>query len=65
MKLPKSIAKPVDELRAVYLRMQPELVKWLDQEAKRQRRSRAYVVSQAVRMMRAFIEQIDRERLGE
>ncbi len=64
MKLPKTL-KRVDDLRPVYLRMEPELVRWLDREAKRQRRSRAYVVSQAVRMMRAFIDQVQREQLAE
>jgi len=64
MKLPKSI-KPADELRAVYLRLMPEHVAWLDQQAKKQRRSRAYVVTQAVRMLRAVVDQFERERLGE
>ncbi len=47
----------LEELRAVYLRMPPELVRWLDQEAKRRKRSRAYLITQACSMLRAFIEQ--------
>lgn len=54
--------KPQQERRPVYLRMTPELVAWLDLEAKRQRRSRAYVVSQAVRVLRAMLTQIDEEK---
>ncbi len=64
MKLPKTL-KPADELRPVYLRLKPEHVVWLDQQAKKQRRSRAYVVTQAVRMLRAVVDQFERERLGE
>jgi len=45
------------ELRAVYVRMPPELVRWLDREAKRRKRSRAYLITQACSMLRAFIEQ--------
>lgn len=51
-----------DASRPVYLRMERELVAWLDAEAKRQRRSRAYVVSQAVRLLRAVVEQMEAER---
>lgn len=47
----------VEELRTVYLRMPPELVRWLDREAKRRKRSRAYLITQACSMLRAFIEQ--------
>ena len=51
-----------EDLRAVYLRMEPELVAWLDAEAKKQRRSRAYVVSQAVRITRSVFDQLEHER---
>ena len=50
------------ELWPVYLRMAPDLVAWVDKQAKRQRRSRAYVIGQAVRMMRAFVEQVEQEQ---
>jgi predicted transcriptional regulator len=53
---------PGVELRPVYLRMTPELVAWLDAEAKRQRRSRAFVVSQAVRLMRATFKELEEQR---
>lgn len=56
------LTKPKPETRPVYLRMTPELVAWLDAEAKRQRRSRAFVVSQAVRLMRALFEQLEEQR---
>lgn len=58
----KRAEKPQPMLRPVYLRMSPELVSWLDSEARRQRRSRAYVVAQAVRVFRAMLEQIDQEK---
>lgn len=57
----KKPTKTKANVRAVYLRMEPELVAWLDNQAQRQRRSRAYVVSQAVRMMRAVVEQWETE----
>ncbi|QDU27477.1 hypothetical protein ETAA8_25650 [Anatilimnocola aggregata] len=60
MRLPGQIPKA--ETRAVYLRMTPELVAWLDQEAKRQRRSRAFVISQAVRLMRAWVKELEDQR---
>lgn len=50
------------ELRAVYARMAPELVAWLDSEAKRQRRSRAYVISQSVRVLRSVLSEFEQER---
>jgi predicted transcriptional regulator len=50
------------EVRAVYLRMTPELVAWLDAEAKRQRRSRAFIISQAVRLMRAMFTELEEQR---
>ena len=50
------------EVRAVYVRMEPELVAWLDQEAKRQRRSRAYVISQSVRVLRSVLAEFEQER---
>lgn len=53
------------DVRPVYMRLPREMVTWLDQEARKQRRSRAYVVGQSVRMMRAVLEQLERERLGE
>lgn len=59
MKKPKELGP---EVWPVYLRMPPELVAWLDQQAKRQRRSRAYVVTQAVRLMRAYVEQVEQEQ---
>lgn len=55
--MPRKPSETKPNVRAVYLRMEPELVAWLDSQAHRQRRSRAYVVSQAVRMMRAVVEQ--------
>jgi predicted transcriptional regulator len=59
-------AKPIGpETWPVYVRMRPDLVAWLDKEARRQRRSRAYVVSQAVRLLRAVLEQIEAERQGD
>ena len=54
--------KTLPEVRPVYLRMTPELVAWLDAEAKRQRRSRAFVVSQAVRLMRAMFTELEEQR---
>jgi predicted transcriptional regulator len=56
------LTKPKPETRAVYLRMVPELVAWLDAEAKRQRRSRAFVLSQAVRIMRALYQELEDRR---
>lgn len=57
----KTIKKPASETRPVYLRMTPELVAWLDREARRQRRSRAFVVAQAVRMLRAVWAELEEE----
>lgn len=60
MGLPRQ--KPKIETRPVYLRMTPELVAWLDEEAKRQRRSRAFVMAQAVRLMRAMFQELEEQR---
>lgn len=60
---PKS--KASDERKPVYLRMDRELIDWLDKQALRQRRSRAFVVSQAVRMMRAIQEQMEQGAASE
>jgi predicted transcriptional regulator len=58
--------KPIGpEVWPVYLRLRPDLVAWLDAEARRQRRSRAFVVAQAVRMLRAVLDELERERTGE
>ncbi len=38
---------------AVHLRLDAELVAWMDQEGRRQRRPRAYVIMQALQMMKA------------
>ena len=56
------LTKPKPETRAVYLRMSPELVAWLDGEAKRQRRSRAFVMAQAVRILRALYVELEERR---
>lgn len=58
----KNPDQKADELRPVYLRLERDLVAFLDAEAKRQRRSRAYVVAQAVRLLRAVVEQMESER---
>lgn len=58
----KAQRKPAEEMRPVYLRLRPELVAWVDQEAKRQRRSRAYVISQACGVLRAVLQQLEAER---
>jgi predicted transcriptional regulator len=58
------LTKPKPETRPVYLRMTPELVAWLDREAKRQRRSRAFIVSQAVRLMRAMYAELEERNAG-
>jgi predicted transcriptional regulator len=63
MKKPKDQLGP--EVWPVYLRLRPELVAWLDAEARRQRRSRAFVVDQAVRMLRVVLEELERKRVGE
>ena len=55
----KQREEQLPELRPVYLRMTPELVAWLDAEAKRQRRSRAFIMSQAVRLMRAMFAELE------
>ena len=49
----KPPGKPRLNNAAVYLRLENDLVAWLDQEARRQRRSRAFVVGQACRLLRA------------
>lgn len=54
--------KTADELRPVYLRLPPDLVAWIDREAKRQRRSRAYVIKQAVDVLRSVLERLEAER---
>lgn len=65
--MPKKLLRPErtradsEPSRPVYLRLETELVVWLDQQAKRQRRSRAYVVAEATRVLRAVVEQFDRE----
>lgn len=38
---------------AVHLRLDAELVAWVDKEARRQRRARSYVITQALQMLRA------------
>lgn len=58
----KTNEKTLPEVRPVYLRMTPELVAWLDAEAKRQRRSRAFIISQAVRLMRAMFSELEEQR---
>lgn len=60
----KQDAKKVvlDERRPVYLRLDRELVAWTDKEAKRQRRSRAYVIAEALRVLRAVIVEMEAER---
>ena len=45
----------------VYLKMEIHLVRWLDQEARRQRRSRAFVMAQACRLLQAVREQWAKE----
>lgn len=57
----KPMKKQEAELRPIYLRMSPELVAWLDREARRQRRSRAFIVAQACRMLRAVWAELEEE----
>lgn len=51
-----------DERRPIYLRLPPDVVAWLDAEAKRQRRSRAYVINQACGVLRALLQELEAER---
>ena len=55
-------AKQEDSRRSIHLRMDAKIVAWVDQEAKRQRRSRAYVMSEACRVLRALFEELESER---
>lgn len=47
--------------KAVYSRIPADLVAWLDSEAKRQRRSRAYVMVQAIRVLRTVRKALEME----
>lgn len=54
--------KDIDLAKPILIRLETETLAWIDQEAYRQRRSRAFVVGQAVRIHRAIVEQLEKER---
>lgn len=58
----KNEKKQTSTLKPVLLRLDPDTLAWIDHEAHRQRRSRAFVVGQAARVYRAIVEQLERER---
>lgn len=46
---------------AVHIRLDANLVAWVDKEARRQRRARAYVIAKAVQMMKAVFDHMQQE----
>lgn len=60
---PQGVSTPISQRKdkAVYSRIPADLVAWLDLEAKRQRRSRAFVMIQAIQVLRTVRRALEME----